>query len=106
MPRGPAGALSPALAQQESTEQELQQRLAEEQLALLQGTAHQAKLMVQDALARMEDPAHVSCTGSAGNTPAAPKRGVVTACLLPEVPAEPYLLSACRLPPVPDAGSL
>ncbi|XP_031985711.1 huntingtin-interacting protein 1 isoform X3 [Corvus moneduloides] len=29
------------------------------------GTAHEAERMVQDALTRMEDPAHISCTGSA-----------------------------------------
>lgn len=106
VPSGPAGALSPALAQQENTEQVLQQRLAEEQLSLLQGTVHEAKRMVQDALARMEDPAHVSCTSSAGDAPAAPHPGVIPACLFPVVLAEPCLLSACRLPSVPDTGSL
>lgn len=106
MPSGPAGALSPALAQQESTERALQQRLAEEKLSLLQGTTREAERMVQDALTRMEDPAHISCTSSAGDAPAAPKPGVIPVCLLPVVPAEPCLLSACRLPPVPDAGSL
>ncbi|RMC10927.1 hypothetical protein DUI87_12640 [Hirundo rustica rustica] len=65
VPSGPSGALNPALTQQENAEQVLQQRLAEEQLSLLQGTIHEAKRMVQDALAHMEDPAHVSCTGSA-----------------------------------------
>ncbi|RLV97980.1 hypothetical protein DV515_00011251 [Chloebia gouldiae] len=50
---------------QESKERVLQKRLAEEQLSLLQGTTHEAERMVQDALARMEDPAHISCTGSA-----------------------------------------
>uniref|UniRef100_A0A8C5JM37 Huntingtin-interacting protein 1-related protein n=1 Tax=Junco hyemalis TaxID=40217 RepID=A0A8C5JM37_JUNHY len=83
-----------ALAQQESTERALQQRLAEERLSLLQSTARQAECMVQDALARMEDPAHISCTGSAGDAPAAPKSDVITGCLLPVVPAEPCLLSA------------
>uniref|UniRef100_A0A8C3MFB6 Huntingtin-interacting protein 1 n=1 Tax=Geospiza parvula TaxID=87175 RepID=A0A8C3MFB6_GEOPR len=51
--------------EQESTELALQQRLAEEQLSLLQSTTREAEHMVQDALARMEDPAHISCTGSA-----------------------------------------
>uniref|UniRef100_A0A8C5JJZ8 Huntingtin-interacting protein 1-related protein n=1 Tax=Junco hyemalis TaxID=40217 RepID=A0A8C5JJZ8_JUNHY len=102
VPGGPARALSSALAQQESTERALQQRLAEERLSLLQSTARQAECMVQDALARMEDPAHISCTGSAGDAPAAPKSDVITGCLLPVVPAEPCLLSACRLPPVSD----
>ncbi|XP_077643585.1 huntingtin-interacting protein 1 isoform X4 [Lonchura striata] len=53
------------LRDKESTERVLQQCLAEEQLSLLQGTTHEAERMVQDALARMEDPAHISCTGSA-----------------------------------------
>ncbi|KAM9257084.1 LOW QUALITY PROTEIN: huntingtin-interacting protein 1 [Cariama cristata] len=46
-------------------ERALQQRLAEEQFALLQGTAREAERMVQDALGRLEDPAHIGCTGSA-----------------------------------------
>ncbi|KFO61464.1 Huntingtin-interacting protein 1, partial [Corvus brachyrhynchos] len=49
----------------EQEKQGLQQRLAQEQLSLLQGTAREAERMVQDALTRMEDPAHISCTGSA-----------------------------------------
>lgn len=106
VPDGPGGALNPALAQQENTEQALQQRLAEEQLSLVRGTVQEAKRMVQDSLARMEDPAHVSCTGSAGDAPAAPQPDVTPAYLLPVVLAEPCLLSACRLPPVPDTGSL
>ncbi|KAL2297188.1 hypothetical protein Nmel_016482, partial [Mimus melanotis] len=57
--------LQTQLRDKESTEQALQQLLAKEQLSLLQGTIHEAKRMVQDALARMEDPAHISCTGSA-----------------------------------------
>ncbi|NWW14514.1 HIP1 protein, partial [Oreocharis arfaki] len=57
--------LQTQLRDKESTERALQQRLAEEQLSLLRGTAREAERMVQDALARMEDPAHVSCTGSA-----------------------------------------
>ncbi|NWZ71787.1 HIP1 protein, partial [Acrocephalus arundinaceus] len=57
--------LQTQLRDKENTEQVLQQCLAEEQLSLLQSTMHEAKCMVQDALARMEDPAHVSCTGSA-----------------------------------------
>ncbi|NWX33733.1 HIP1 protein, partial [Notiomystis cincta] len=57
--------LQTQLRDKESTERALQQRLAEEQLSLLQATTHEAKHMVQDALARMEDPAHVSCAGSA-----------------------------------------
>ncbi|KFP21067.1 Huntingtin-interacting protein 1, partial [Egretta garzetta] len=43
------GAVTPALAWQESGEQALQRRLAEEQFALLRGTAREAERMVQDA---------------------------------------------------------
>ncbi|XP_057893637.1 huntingtin-interacting protein 1 isoform X1 [Melospiza georgiana] len=56
--------LQTQLRDKESTERALQQRLAEERLSLLQSTARQAECMVQDALARVEDPAHISCTGS------------------------------------------
>lgn len=61
----------PALPWQESAERTLQQRRAEEQFALLQGSAREAECMVQDALSRLEDPAHISCTGSAGEIPSA-----------------------------------
>lgn len=59
------------LAWQESEERARQQRLAEEQFALLQGTAREAEQMVQDALSRLEDPTHIGCTGSAGGFPCA-----------------------------------
>uniref|UniRef100_A0A8C3PKG1 Huntingtin interacting protein 1 n=1 Tax=Calidris pygmaea TaxID=425635 RepID=A0A8C3PKG1_9CHAR len=65
LPAGVVGAVTPALTRQESKEQVLQQRLAEEQLALLQGTAREAERMVQDALSRLEDPTHIGCTSSA-----------------------------------------
>ncbi|KFQ32867.1 Huntingtin-interacting protein 1, partial [Mesitornis unicolor] len=58
-----------------SGERALQQRLAEEQFALLQGTARAAQQMVQDALGRLEDPAHIGCTGSAGGSHRAGARG-------------------------------
>uniref|UniRef100_A0A8B9MSE6 I/LWEQ domain-containing protein n=1 Tax=Accipiter nisus TaxID=211598 RepID=A0A8B9MSE6_9AVES len=56
--------LQTQLRDKESREQALQWRLAEEQFALLQGTAREAERMVQDALGRLEDPAHIGCTGS------------------------------------------
>lgn len=61
--------MTPTPARQESREQALQWRLAEEQFALLQSTAREAERMVQDALGRLEDPAHIGCTGSAGEFP-------------------------------------
>ncbi|XP_035415187.2 huntingtin-interacting protein 1 isoform X1 [Cygnus atratus] len=57
--------LQTQLQDKESMERTLQQRLTEEQFALLQGSAREAERMVQDALSRLEDPAHISCTGSA-----------------------------------------
>ncbi|XP_017679518.1 PREDICTED: huntingtin-interacting protein 1 [Lepidothrix coronata] len=57
--------LQTQLRDKEGAEQALQRRLAEEQRSLLRGTAREAERMVQDALARMEDPAHIGCTGSA-----------------------------------------
>uniref|UniRef100_G1MSD2 Huntingtin-interacting protein 1-related protein n=1 Tax=Meleagris gallopavo TaxID=9103 RepID=G1MSD2_MELGA len=57
--------LQTQLQDKESAERTLQQRRAEEQFALLQGSVREAERMVQDALGRLEDPAHISCTGSA-----------------------------------------
>ncbi|KFP07116.1 Huntingtin-interacting protein 1, partial [Calypte anna] len=57
--------LRDTLSQEQEREQELEQRQATEQFALLQGTAREAQRMVQDALTHMEDPAHIGCTGSA-----------------------------------------
>lgn len=116
-----AGAVTPAPAWQESKEQALQRRLAEEQFALLQGTAREAEQMVQDALGRLEDPAHIGCTGSAGKFPGAhqtqcypnlPPRQAPFPSVLWVVESgcatvfESCSLSACRLPPLQDAGSL
>ncbi|KAM6315892.1 huntingtin-interacting protein 1 [Podargus strigoides] len=61
--------LQTQLRDKESGECVLQQHLAEEQFALLQGTAREAERMVQDALSHLEDPAHISCTSSAGRFP-------------------------------------
>uniref|UniRef100_A0A672UMR0 Huntingtin interacting protein 1 n=1 Tax=Strigops habroptila TaxID=2489341 RepID=A0A672UMR0_STRHB len=47
--------------EQESSKMELEVL----QFTLLQGTAEEAKRMVQDALSHLEDPAHMGCTGSA-----------------------------------------
>ncbi|XP_052544739.1 huntingtin-interacting protein 1 isoform X1 [Tympanuchus pallidicinctus] len=57
--------LQTQLQDKEAAERTLQQRRAEEQFALLQGSVQEAERMVQDALGRLEDPAHISCTGSA-----------------------------------------
>ncbi|XP_065587741.1 huntingtin-interacting protein 1 [Cyrtonyx montezumae] len=57
--------LQTQLQDKDCAQRTLQQRWAEEQFALLQGSAREAERMVQDALGRLEDPSHISCTGSA-----------------------------------------
>uniref|UniRef100_A0A8D0G6D6 Huntingtin interacting protein 1 n=1 Tax=Sphenodon punctatus TaxID=8508 RepID=A0A8D0G6D6_SPHPU len=57
--------LQTLLGEKESCEQALQQQLLDEQFALLQCTVREAEQMVQDALNRLDDPAHISCTSSA-----------------------------------------
>ncbi|XP_075761137.1 huntingtin-interacting protein 1 isoform X2 [Pelodiscus sinensis] len=57
--------LQTQLGEKESREQALQQRLLDEQFALLQCTVWEAEQMVQDSLNRLEDPTHISCTSSA-----------------------------------------
>ena len=51
---------------QAGREEQLQQKLLEEQLALLQGTVSEAELIIQDAAAKLDDPLHVRCTSSPG----------------------------------------
>lgn len=90
----------PALARQESGEQALQRHLAEEQFALLQGTAREAERMVQDALSRLEDPAHIGCTGSAGEFPGACQTWLYPSLLPHKVP----LPAVLRAMPVAASG--
>lgn len=45
----------------------MQQKLLDEQFALLQGTVTEAELIIQDALAKVDDPLHIRCTSSPGN---------------------------------------
>ncbi|XP_076127555.1 huntingtin interacting protein 1 related b [Alosa pseudoharengus] len=47
-----------------SREEQLQQKLLEEQFALLQGTVTEAESIIQDALAKLDDPLHIRCTSS------------------------------------------
>uniref|UniRef100_A0A663MSE4 Huntingtin interacting protein 1 n=1 Tax=Athene cunicularia TaxID=194338 RepID=A0A663MSE4_ATHCN len=74
----------------------LSERLAEEQFALLQGTAREAERMVRDALSRLEDPAHIGCTGSAGESSGACQ---TWAHLPPTAQSPPSLLSPGRSQP-------
>uniref|UniRef100_A0A674N5F1 Huntingtin-interacting protein 1-related protein n=1 Tax=Takifugu rubripes TaxID=31033 RepID=A0A674N5F1_TAKRU len=53
---------------QESREQALESQVEEARRSCLQGALEEAQKMVQDALAQIDDPAHISCTSSAGKT--------------------------------------
>ncbi|XP_072581191.1 huntingtin-interacting protein 1-related protein [Vulpes vulpes] len=52
------------LADKECQEEELQRRLLDEQFAVLQGTATEAERILQDAVAKLDDPLHLRCTSS------------------------------------------
>ncbi|KAK3539179.1 hypothetical protein QTP86_028666 [Hemibagrus guttatus] len=45
-------------------EEQLQQKLLDEQFALLQGTVTEAAIIIQDAVAKVDDPLHIRCTSS------------------------------------------
>uniref|UniRef100_A0A8C7NMH4 Huntingtin-interacting protein 1-related protein n=1 Tax=Oncorhynchus mykiss TaxID=8022 RepID=A0A8C7NMH4_ONCMY len=45
-------------------EVQLQQKLLEEQFSLLQGTVSEAEYIIQDAVAKLDDPLHIRCTSS------------------------------------------
>ncbi|XP_053130661.1 huntingtin-interacting protein 1 isoform X2 [Hemicordylus capensis] len=57
--------LQSRLGEEESNRQAFQQQLLDKQFALLQSALGEAEQMVRDALNRLDDPAHVSCTSSA-----------------------------------------
>ena len=57
---------SVSLARQESQEQGLQQRLLDEQFAMLRATAAEAERILQDAVGKLDDPLHLRCTSSPG----------------------------------------
>uniref|UniRef100_A0AC11B9L3 Huntingtin interacting protein 1 related n=1 Tax=Ovis aries TaxID=9940 RepID=A0AC11B9L3_SHEEP len=50
--------------EQESQEQGLQQRLLDEQFAMLRATAVEARRILQDAVGKLDDPLHLRCTSS------------------------------------------
>lgn len=57
---------------QTSQEEKLKQKLLEEQFLLLQGTVGEAENIIQDAVAKLDDPLHIRCTSSPGQTPPHP----------------------------------
>ncbi|XP_058856572.1 huntingtin-interacting protein 1-like isoform X2 [Acipenser ruthenus] len=60
-----AEALQNQLNEKESREQALERQLAAERLALLRSSVEEGERIIQDALARLEHPAHIGCTSSA-----------------------------------------
>ncbi|XP_016074512.1 PREDICTED: huntingtin-interacting protein 1-related protein [Miniopterus natalensis] len=52
------------LADKESQEQGLQQRLLDEQFSVLRRTAAEAERILQDAVGKLDDPLHLRCTSS------------------------------------------
>nr|XP_033475786.1 huntingtin interacting protein 1 related b isoform X2 [Epinephelus lanceolatus] len=58
------GELQGKLQEKASQEDQLKQKLLEEQFALLQGTVTEAENIIQDAVAKLDDPLHIRCTSS------------------------------------------
>ncbi|XP_049434944.1 huntingtin interacting protein 1 related b isoform X2 [Epinephelus fuscoguttatus] len=58
------GELQGKLQEKASQEDQLKQQLLEEQFALLQGTVTEAENIIQDAVAKLDDPLHIRCTSS------------------------------------------
>ncbi|XP_035592010.1 huntingtin interacting protein 1 related b isoform X3 [Oncorhynchus keta] len=58
------GELQGRLQEKSSREEQLQQKLLEEQFSLLQGTVSEAESIIQDAVAKLDDPLHIRCTSS------------------------------------------
>nr|XP_028566447.1 huntingtin-interacting protein 1-related protein isoform X1 [Podarcis muralis] len=52
------------LLEKKGQEQNLQQKLLEEQFSILQGTVKEAENIIQDAVAKLDDPLHIRCTSS------------------------------------------
>ncbi|KAF0030574.1 hypothetical protein F2P81_017305 [Scophthalmus maximus] len=60
-----AEALQNQLNEKESREQALESQLVAARWSSLQGAVEEAEKIIQDSLARIDDPAHISCTSSA-----------------------------------------
>lgn len=52
------------LLEKSSREEQLKQKLLEEQFSLLRGTVTEAENIIQDAVAKLDDPLHIRCTSS------------------------------------------
>ncbi|KAL0610502.1 Huntingtin-interacting protein 1-related protein [Plecturocebus cupreus] len=60
------GELRGRLAEKESQEQGLRQRLLDDQFAVLRGTAAEAAGILRDAVSKLDDPLYLRCTSSPG----------------------------------------
>ncbi|XP_029018057.1 huntingtin interacting protein 1 related b isoform X2 [Betta splendens] len=58
------GELQGKLREKANQEEQLKQKLLEEQFALLQGTVAEAEKIIKDAVAKLDDPLHIRCTSS------------------------------------------
>ncbi|XP_017269454.1 huntingtin interacting protein 1 related b [Kryptolebias marmoratus] len=58
------GELQSKLKEKSSQEELMKKKLLDEQFALLQGTITEAENIIQDAVAKLDDPLHVRCTSS------------------------------------------
>ncbi|XP_062417102.1 huntingtin-interacting protein 1 isoform X2 [Pungitius pungitius] len=60
-----AEALQNQINEKESREQALESQLVSARWSSLQGAVEEAEMIIQDSLAQIDDPAHISCTSSA-----------------------------------------
>uniref|UniRef100_A0A3B5KUP5 Huntingtin interacting protein 1 related n=1 Tax=Xiphophorus couchianus TaxID=32473 RepID=A0A3B5KUP5_9TELE len=58
------GELQGKLREKVSQDEQMKKKLSEEQFALLQGTIAEAENIIQDAVAKLDDPLHIRCTSS------------------------------------------
>ncbi|KAL6114139.1 hip1r [Pungitius sinensis] len=58
------GELQGKLQEKTSLEEQLKQKLLQDQFAMLQGTVTEAENIIQDAVAKLDDPLHIRCTSS------------------------------------------
>ncbi|KAM4745231.1 huntingtin interacting protein 1 related b [Anableps anableps] len=58
------GELQGKLREKTSMEEQMKKKLLEEQFSLLQGTIAEAENIIQDAVAKLDDPLHIRCTSS------------------------------------------
>ncbi|XP_060547877.1 huntingtin-interacting protein 1-related protein isoform X2 [Pantherophis guttatus] len=56
--------LQEKLAEKKNHEQNLQQKLLDDQFRILQGTIKEAENIIQDAVSKLDDPLHIRCTSS------------------------------------------